>query len=378
MKGFEAMNGREVKKGCFATRISGNRKIAWRSAILGLACFVGVAWSGCGGNSKENSRDLSPEQDTSRVLVRTARSTIREVADKREFSGRIEPFEQNHITAGIAGRINRVLVDVGDRVRKGQLLVQMDPTQVTTLKAQLATLERDYKRLDTLHAIGSVPKQQYDQIKTQYEVTKEQLANLQRNTQLTSPIDGVITGKYYNEGEFFAMSPTPQSGGRAAIVSVMQINPVKVLLNLPESLYGKVKPGMEVTISLDAYEDREFKGKVFRLYPTVDALSHTAPLEISVPNSEGLLRPGMFARAEIPFGRVNRVLVPDLAVMQQRGTNEKFLYIVEGSIARRVAVIPGGRVGDELEIIEGLEGEEEVIISGMRQLQDGRAVRVVN
>lgn len=350
------------------------RRVAWlRAVALGV---VLLGFASCGGGGGATGVEEQQAEDTARVAVRTMQSELHMVPDEQLYSGQVRPFEQNYIATGVPGRIDRLLVDVGDRVRKGQLLVVMDGTQLATLRAQLATLERDFARLDTLHAIGSVAQQQYEQMRTQRDVTREQVANLERNVRLTSPIDGVVTGRYFNEGELFSMAPTPESGGRVAIVAVMQLDPVKVSINIPENLYPKVQVGMGVSVKLDAYGEREFAGSVYRVNPTVDALSHTVGLEVRVPNGAGALRPGMFARVCLTFGQAERVLVPDMAVVQQRGTNEKYVYeVVDGAAVRRVVTL-GRRVGAQFEILDGLSAGADVVVSGMRQLHDGCAVRV--
>ena len=213
-------------------------------------------------------------------------------------------------------------------------------------------------------------------MKTQLEVSRATVANLQKNTRLLSPISGIVTGRYYYAGELFAMSPTPESNGRAAIVTVMQVNPVKVLINLPEGRLGSVRVGQKAKVALDSYPEREFVGEVYRVAPTVHALSHTAQVEIKVPNNDLAIKPGMFARVLLSFGEVNRVVVPDLAIVRQRGTNDRAVYVATQGTARRVLVKLGNRVEDKVEILDGLSANDSVIVTGLRFLQDGHLIQV--
>ena len=347
-----------------------NKKI--KQATLGL---VGIGFlfllNACG--SAEQTKETG---EAERLNVRVELSSTMRLQDNETFSGTVEAFEQNQVSPAMAGRIDKVFVEVGDRVVAGQQLVQMDETQLLTARAQMLTLGRDFSRLDTLKRLGSATQQQYDQMKTQLEVSRATVANLQKNTRLLSPISGIVTGRYYYAGELFAMSPTPESNGRAAIVTVMQVNPVKVLINLPEGRLGSVRVGQKAKVALDAYPEREFVGEVYRVAPTVHALSHTAQVEIKVPNNDLAIKPGMFARVLLSFGEVNRVVVPDLAVVRQRGTNDRAVYVATQGTARRVLVKLGNRVEDKVEILDGLSANDSVIVTGLRFLQDGHLIQV--
>ncbi|MGP1460227.1 MAG: efflux RND transporter periplasmic adaptor subunit [Bacteroides sp.] len=322
---------------------------------------------------RHSSNEAEQTLDVRVALVSSAR-----VEDSETFSATVDAFEVNHVCPAIAGRIDAVLVDVGDHVTAGQLLVQMDETQLLTSRAQLLTLERDLARLDTLRSLGSVTQQQYDQLHTQVEVARAQVSNLQKNTRLTAPIAGVVTGRYFHPGELFTMSPTPESGGRSAIITLMQINPVKVKFNLPEGRLSALKVGQPVSVTLDAYPNATFQGSVYRIAPTVHALSHTVEVQVQVPNPQLQLKPGMFARMNLSFGEVDRLLVPDLAIVQQRGTNDRAVFIAHQGKALRKIVKLGNRQGEYVEILDGLRLADSVITTGLRFLQDGHAIRVLH
>ena len=159
-----------------------NRKI--KQATLGL---VGIGFlfllNACG--SAEQTKETG---EAERLNVRVELSSTMRLQDNETFSGTVEAFEQNQVSPAMAGRIDKVFVEVGDRVVAGQQLVQMDETQLLTARAQMLTLERDFSRLDTLKRLGSATQQQYDQMKTQLEVSRATVANLQKNTRLLSPI----------------------------------------------------------------------------------------------------------------------------------------------------------------------------------------------
>ncbi len=137
--------------------------------------------------------------------------------------------------------------------------MEMDRTQLDQTQLQYQQLVTDLARMDTLLHYGSITQQAYDQLKAQVETTELILQNLEENTLLRAPYSGVITGKYYNDGELF--SPTPNTPvGKAALVSMIQIDPVKVMVNLSEKYLPLVKTGMKATISTDVYPELKLPG----------------------------------------------------------------------------------------------------------------------
>ena len=334
--------------------------------IRGLSLLLLVALVACGGPQET---DNNTEDDN--FTVKTGVSKIKEVDQLLELTGNVKPFEQNQIMPAMQQRIKRIYVEVGDEVRKGQLLVQMDSAQLRQTRVQLQNLRKEYARLDTLHKTGSVSQQQLDQLKTELDVTETSYENLQENTQLRSPINGVVTSRNFEDGDMFA-------AGAGAILSVMQIEPVQVDVHVPENFFPAVEKTMPVELRLDVYPDTIFKGEVHLKHPVVDPATRTFTVETKYPNDGRFIRPGMFGRVKMVFNTVERVTVPDLAIQRQRGTNDHFVFVVENGKAVRKVVRTGRRIDDFYEITSGLSAGEEVITAGHAGLLDGTAVKVVN
>jgi RND family efflux transporter MFP subunit len=301
----------------------------------------------------------------------------RQTAVEQTVTSTIVPFEETYLSPALQGRIRSVKVEVNDHVTKGQLLVEMDRTQLEQTRLQYNTLKTDLDRLDTLLQSGSVTQQAYDQMKTQVESTGMVLKNLEENTLLKAPYSGIITGKYYSDGELF--SPTPNTAaGKAALVSLIQVDPVKVLVNLSERYLPDVKEGMEAIVRTDVYPSTTFPGKVFRIHPTVNSATRTFAAEVRIPNRDEKLRPGMFARVSLKLGEKEAMIVPSIAVLQQSGTNERYIMLNENGTARRVTVRILNRYDDQLEIASPeLKGGEQLIFAGQGDLEDGDPVNVV-
>ena len=276
---------------------------------------------------------------------------------------------KNNIAPQTAGRISRILVDVGDNVKKGQVVAEMDQTQLAQIELQLKNNETEYNRLKELYEVGGLSKSDLDAIEMAYNVSKTQYNNLKENATLVSPINGVITARNYDAGDMYAMS--------APIYTVEQIVPVKLLVGVSETDYTKVKKGDSVEITADALPGQTFSGKIRKIYPTVDPATRTFTVEVVVDNNNSALRPGMFARAKISFGVNNNVVIPDVAVVKQQGSGERFVYVLNAdNTVTYKKVVLGRRMGAEYEVLEGLEDGAKIVTGGMIRLKDGIKVIV--
>jgi RND family efflux transporter MFP subunit len=252
----------------------------------------------------------------------------------------------------------------------------MDRTQLYQQKVQLASLAKDLARLDTLLRTGSVKQQQYDQLKTQYDVTKTNVDFMEANTLLKAPFVGVVTGKYFEDGEMYSGTPTTTTG-RSAVVTVMQINPLKVNVGISEQYYPLVRRGMKAEIIADVYKGEKFTGTVSRVFPTVNAATRSFNTEVELPNRNDMLKPGMFVRVSMDLGEVETFVVPANTVMQQEGTNQRFIFLDRDNVATRVELTLGQRFDDKLEIVSSdIKEGDKLIIEGQAKLINGDKIIV--
>lgn len=303
------------------------------------------------------------------MLTKTAAAETAEVRLTEEFTSEIEPYKENDITPAAQGvHIARILVDVGDQVKAGQLLVTLDPTQYTQARVQLKTVEDDYNRLLPVYKAGGISAQQIQQAKAQVDVQREAVANLKKNIEVKSPITGVVTARNYESGDLFAAQP---------ILHVMQIDPLKVIVNISEQYFPNVKVGMPVELLVDIFPDKKFTGTVSLIYPALDPATRTFKVEVRVPNANRTLRPGMFARTIFDLGEKPGIMVPDVAVQKQVGTAERYLYVITSdSVAERRAVKLGRQIGDRIDVLSGVEAGEQVAVTALSKLYDGAKVTV--
>lgn len=334
--------------------------------MMALAALVMTA-SACGSKNESEVTTAQTTQDE-KPKVKLANVSIRPVDQIAEYTATVKADVVNKIAPSSPVRIKRILVEVGDRVTKGQKLVEMDDVNSTSLKYDLDNMETEFKRIDELYKVGGVSKSDWDAMRTNLDKIRRSYANIVENTQLISPINGVITARNYDNGDMY-------SGGNPVLV-VEQISPVKLIVNVSENYFPKVKKGAPVEVKLDVYGDEKFEGKVNLVYPTIDAATRTFPVEVTVNNLNQRIRPGMFARVTMNFGTANHVVVPDMAVVKQAGAGDRYVWIYNDGKVSYNKVELGRRMDTEYELLSGVENNSQVVIAGQKALLNGMEVVV--
>ena len=326
-----------------------------------------IMTAGCGNTSTKKAEAV--EVPVADPTVSVAQVFVREVPQEAVYTSTVQAYVKNNIAPQMAGRITKINVEIGDFVKEGQVLAEIDKAQLLQAQLQLQNQEVELQRLKSLYEEGGLSQSDYDAIQLQYNVLKTQVDNLLENTTLRSPINGVVSARNYDVGDMYAMS--------MPLFTVEQIVPVKLLIGVSETDYSKVKKGDSVTVTADAIPDKTFYGKVNRIYPTVDPATRTFTVEVKIDNAYKTLRPGMFARATINFGSNNNVVIPDVAVVKQQGSGERFVYVLnEDNTVTYKKVVLGRRMGAEYEVLEGLEDGDKIVIGGQIRLKDGVKVIV--
>ncbi len=327
----------------------------------------------CGGQKKE-AAIVAPVE--SKVVIKTQPATTEQVAQTEIYTADLRPYKQTFISPAMAARIDEILVEVGDKVKKGQLLARMDKSQYNQQMLQLQNAEMNLARIKAVYESGGASKQSVDELETSIEVMRETIANLEENLELRSPIDGVITGRFNEAGDLYMMGAN--AAGGVGMLQVMQVNPLKAIVAVPEQYIPQVQKGMKVAVYCDTYPDLTFSGEVSLVYPSVNTATRTFDVEVTIANNYSTLRPGMFARTTFNMGNRQSVVVSDLAVQKQAGVNDKYVYVINNGKAEMRKVKVGRQVADKIEILEGLQAGEVVATAGLSRLADGVEVDVRN
>lgn len=327
--------------------------------IIGLGLFIS-----CGQKKEE-----AVVQTEAVVKVKTATASTRMVDEKVTYTATVKAEVSNNIIPALGGRIENIFVEVGQKVSKGQPLAQMEPHNLDQQKAQVENARRDYERYNELLKVGGIAQQQVDQAKMQLDILESSIDKIKTNTLLRSPINGVVTKRNYDKGDVFGQEP---------ILVVEQLNPVKAIINVSESYFPMVKVGMPVDITVDIYGDEVFSGKIALIEPVIDPVTHTFAVEVAINNKNGKIAPGMYSRVTLNFGAKEQVIIPDIAVVKQSGSNDRYVYIVDGDKARYNKVLLGKRLEENVVILSGVANGEVVVTAGQTRLIDGSQIEIVN
>jgi len=308
------------------------------------------------------------------------------------LTGDIEPWKVLNVVPDIAGKVTKIYVQEGSRVKRGQLLAELDTEaarlQLEQAKAGLGVAEANYKdakrnkeRMDNLLQQNAVSEQQHEKIKLAYEAAQAQLRQAKEALNLVqyrinvslmkAPFSGIITGKHINEGETI----NPMMPGGRGVVTLMDISKVKIKVNIPAKDLRDIRIGLKSLLRVDSYPDEIFEGKVFIINPAADPLTRSFEVQIAAANPDFKLKAGMFARVEIMVEKRENVVVVPIDAILEEGENN-YVFITENSKAFKKLVKLGLREGILVEVISGLMENEKVVTVGKEMLKDGSSIAI--
>lgn len=329
--------------------------------IFSMAC-ASLLLVSCTG--KEEKATAQAEE---KPIVKVQQVYEEDVPQTAEYTATVEGFKTNNISTSTPNRIKKILVDVGSPVRAGQALVILDDVNIEQQKIRLANQKVNLDRAKELLSIGGGTQQSVDQLQSEYDAARRAYNNAKENTILTSPMSGVVTAKNNDNGDYTSGSP---------ILVIEQMQPVKVVVSVNESDFPRIKKGQKVNVKLDVYGDENFTGTVYLIHPTIDASTRTFQVEITLPNTDNRVRSGMFARVIFDFGTKKNVVVPDLAVVKQTGSGNRYVYVYKDGKVTYNKVELGQRLGDSYELISGVADGSQVVVSGQSRLNNGMEVEI--
>jgi len=327
-----------------------------------IICFAALAAAAVSCRNASKSGEEAAAEALPKVTVEAV--TLKDVPHEGVYTSTVEANVINNIAPQSALRIKTIKAEIGDFVNAGDVVAEMDVANLEQTRLQLVNDSTELARIRSLYEAGGVSKSDLDAISLSYNVRSTAYRNLLENTVLRSPIAGVITARNYDKGDMFSMGKP--------IYTVEQITPVKLLVAISEKDYTKVSRGDSISLTVDAFPGRKFTGSIVRIYPTMDAATHTFLIEVQVPNSGRTLRPGMYARVTVNFGDTQSVVAPDRAVVKQQGSGDKFMYVLQAdNTVKMTKVVLGVRMGTEYEILEGLSAGDRVVTEGLLRIKDG-------
>jgi RND family efflux transporter MFP subunit len=390
-----------------------------------LMCCLATSLS-C--SRRPSSNRVEAQVGTHPIPVRVSTVQAREIRRNVEAVGSLFAYEEVTVSSEVEGRADEVLVDVGDRVAKSQPLVRVLSTEleltlqqqqaaldmaraklglrdgaqdlkdasqaaeVKSAEAQLNDADQKFQRASALLKEGVLPRQSYDEAEARYKSARAaydlavqgvdnlraQVAQYRASMELAkkklsdstirAPFGGEIKERAVTKGQYLKVQ-TP-------VYVIVQMDPLRIRLKVPEKMAAWVRVGQAVTIQVEAYPDRSFTGKITRLNPSVDQQSRTFDVEAVIENPQALLKPGFFVKATIPSTRIDKGLFAAQEAVQYSYGIYKVLIVDGGTIKEREVKV-GERSGADIEITDGIsEGEVLALPDKGRELKEGTPIEV--
>jgi len=389
------------------------------SALVVILC---AAVSGCS-KSDTAQAGASDRQAKSVTVVPVQRDSVRRAVD---VVGTLTAVDQVTVSSEADGTVRAILADLGDRVQAGQVLVRLDNERqqyayqqqqavlartlaqygatdpqhlpepentpdVRRASAELVQARSAFERARELLKRELVAQQAFDDAQAElqtkqagYEVALQNARNLSasiraseaqtklserqlRDTEIRAPFDGYVERRLINLGEL-VKSQMP-------VMAIVRLDPLKVTAEIPERMAPWIDGGRPVELHVDAYPNRTFTGKVTRISPAVNTGTRAFPFEAIVPNADGVLKPGTFARVHVESGKVDEVVTLPFAALQYRyGVNR--VFVVKGDRLEMRELQVGERLGDRIEVTGGVKPGEQVTVTDVETLNGGELVAV--
>jgi multidrug efflux pump subunit AcrA (membrane-fusion protein) len=408
--------------------LSSNKPSSGRRAVaVAIIAVCAILLASCARDTAGKPAAEKPRETKAKVKL----SGVEQQSQRRvvEAVGSLFAFDEVTVSSEAEGRVEQVMADVGDRVSKGQVLARVSPVELQlTVEQQQAALkqsrarlglrdadgelkdvrdaaevrkaaadlvdaEQRYRRAQSLLESGVIARQQYDEAESRYKSAKatydlavQQVENLRasmqqtqatlnlaskrlRDTQIRAPFAGHVKTREVALGQYLKIQ-TP-------VMTIVNVDPLRVRLSVPEKMSPWVRIGRDVKLALEAFPGREFSGRVSRINPSVDEKTRSFEVEALVANRGGELKPGTFVKATIQSDKVDQILtIPYNAAAYLFGAYK--VFVVRGSKLKEIEVKLGDRIGERVEIIEGLKpGDQVAVAGGGQQLKDGMEVEIV-
>jgi RND family efflux transporter MFP subunit len=322
--------------------------------------------AGCGSkHENENSTSLPSAE----VRVQTVENKSRTMTE--EVLGTVRAKLHATLEARLSGHIDQMPVALGEKIHKGQLIARLDAGEIVArldqAKAALEEADRDWKRTSALFAQQSATRAEYDSAQARQQIAQSAVAEataMMSYVEITAPFDGIITKKWADVGDLAAPGKP--------LVDIEDPAALQMQADVPEALNANIKPGDQFPVRV-APVTNDIEGTVAEMSPVADPNSRTFLVKLNLPDAPGL-RSGQFGRVAVPIGEVSAIRVPAAAVIQ-RGQMELVFVVVNGHAQLRL-VKTGSRIGDEIELVSGLNPGEQVVTEDVSVLSDGQPVTI--
>lgn len=348
----------------------------WKQVSIAAVLTGALLLQGC--NNAEATDETEKEEEVIAIPVETASLQNGEISSNYATTAVLEAKEEAFVVARASGIIEHIYVEEGDYVTKGQPLATLEQERyklsLQRAKADLNGIRQELNKIDKVYSQKLVSDDTYEKLKSQYESAKATLAlaelDLQETT-IVAPISGFIAERNAKVGNL------TESFQRQRMFHVVEQKELYGIVHLPEKELPRVHVRQNAALTITALGDDQVNAYVERISPVIDSTTGTFKVTLRIPNEDNLLKAGMFAQVKLNYDtRQNATLLPRRALLQI--DDQMNVFVVNEGKVQKVSVKVGYQEGDFVEVLEGLNGNEEVVVTGHQNLKDEAPVEVVN
>jgi membrane fusion protein (multidrug efflux system) len=342
---------------------------------LFLSVLLSLGLSGCNGDDKATDKAETEEEQKAPIPVEVVAIDRADIQQTYRSITTLEAENEADVVARSTGILEKLMVEEGDRVTKGQLLAQLDIEQLTLevnqIEATLNKLKNELNRQEQLFSrkLGSTDSRDRARFEYQSQQAQYQLSKLKLNyASIKAPISGIITERAVKQGNLIRDNDL--------LFKVVDLNSLVAILNLPERELANVKKQQKVLLQIDALNEQVVIGEVNRIRPSIDVSTGTFRVVATIPNEQQKLKSGMFGKVEVVFDvHLNTLVLPLQAVISQ--DNRSHVFVVKDNEALQTPVKLGFEHDGKVEIISGLEQGDAVIVTGQQVMKHQTRVEIV-
>lgn len=347
------------------------------SLLFGLV--LGAGLQGCTGeaNGQETDGKDTPEseEEVTAIPVEAGTVVVGNVTAKYHGTTSLEADQEAQVVAKVSGIILEILVEEGELVEKGQVLARLENdlqrSELAQAEANLRQLRNALKRAEEMNAKRLISPEDYDRAKFQAEAQQAayDLAKLNLDwTVIRSPISGVVSQRMVKAGNLVAV--------HEPLYQVTKLDPLLAVIHVPERALPTMALGQEALVSVDAWAGQTFSGRVTRISPVVDADTGTFKVTAELSNDDSKLKPGMFGRVAVVYDSKHDVtVIPKEAILNEDGVDT--VFVIEDEIVRRQELVTGYVNGTVVQVVDGVQPGQRVVVAGQGSLREGTRVEVI-
>ena len=342
-----------------------------KNLILAVILLFGII--SCTNQKKEATPEIE------KILVSTTQTKLQNYTPELDYTGTAFAIKEANLGAAIPGRVEKIYYKEGQHVNKGDLLVSLSGEMLAQAKIEYNAIKKDFERVSRLKEKGSISQQDFDHVKAKLDASKEKTEMLRKSAEIRAPFSGIIVGYLVKEGEnfFFAPNLSPGYSMTSGIVRLMQLNTIKVKIDVNEKDLSKIKKAQKADVVFDAYPNKKFNGIVTNIEPVLSTMTRTAKVEININNPNLTIKPGMYANVSIKLPEQKVIFVPISAIYRQAGTGEDYIFTVTNNIVHKNLVNRTATLKGEV-AVNGLTVNQEIITLGKNKVHEGSKVTIKN